>query len=73
MSDEPSHLPLAAERRIPAPPPKPKGGTRRRRADRRWLIYTGALAIGVAVGIGGYRWIPRVDTYFDYWLAVVLS
>jgi hypothetical protein len=58
--------------RIPPPPPR-HGKPYKRPSDPRWWIWTGALALGIALGVVAYRWLPRVDTYFDYWLALVLS
>lgn len=60
---------------IPPPPPLATHGKRgkRRRSDRRWLIGTFALALGIALGVAAYAWVPRVPFYFDFWVAMALS
>jgi hypothetical protein len=61
----------------PLVPPLPsigrRGGRRKANADRRWLLWLGALVLGIALGVGGYRLIKPIATYFDYWVAVALS
>lgn len=58
--------------RIPAPPPADER-RRARRGDARWLIWLGALGVGVAAGVCAYQWLPPIDTTFDYWLALALG
>lgn len=55
------------------PPPTPVPRRRQRPGDRRWLVWLGALSLGVVLGIAAYQWLPEVDRYFDYWLALALG
>ena len=56
---------------IPTPPQR-VGGPRRRGANRRWLLWLGAIALGVGAGMSAYRWLPPAKQFFDYWLARLL-
>lgn len=57
---------------IPPPPPARTAMLRQQRAaSRRWLIWLAALALGVALGLVAYQWIPGVDLQFDSWLALL--
>jgi len=29
--------------------------------------------VGIALGIGAYHYLPEVDAYVDYWLALALG
>ncbi len=59
---------------IPPPPAVGRGKRgKRRRGDKRWLIGSIALAVGVALGVAAYAWVPRVPFYFDFWVAMALS
>jgi hypothetical protein len=46
---------------------------RKRRSSRRWLVWLAAFAAGMGIGIAGYRWLPPVVLYFDYWVELALS
>jgi hypothetical protein len=76
MSAGPPHSPNAPpEGPVIAPLPsraKKKRGRKPPR-DRRALMWAGAFAIGLALGIVGYQWVPGVDTAFDTWLALALG
>ena len=76
MSAGPPHPPNALpEGPVIAPLPsraKRKGGNKPPRDRRPWM-WLGAFAIGLALGIVGYQWVPGVDTAFDAWLALALG
>jgi len=56
------------------PPPPPAIGKRRQKPiDLRWLIWAGSFALGIALGVSAYQWLPQVDVYFEYWLALALG
>lgn len=61
----------AGTTRIPTPPPQ--RGKRRKRTNPRAWIWPLAFVVGIALGIGAYQWVPRMDFYFDYWLALALG
>jgi len=63
--------PDAGAAHIPTPPKMPK--RRKRRSDAHWLIWAAALAVGIGAGVAGYRFLPGVERYFDYWLVLVLG
>jgi hypothetical protein len=55
----------------PRIPPPPSRLPRNRAFGARWAIWAGALALGVTLGIVAYGFIPGVDYYFDYWVALL--
>jgi len=70
ISDAPNAKPPTV--RIPAPPPR-DSKRRKGAGGGRGLIWVGALALGVALGVVAYQYVPRVDSTFDYWVALALS
>ena len=73
MNHHPVHPQPAGGPVIPPPPAQ----VRRRRqggaGGGRWLIWSGALLLGMALGHGAYRWLQGVDFYVDYWVALLLG
>lgn len=67
--------PAGAAPRIPTPPSgAAKRGKRAKQAGgARTLLWIGAFAVGIGLGVTAYQWAPEVDHYFDYWVALVLS
>jgi hypothetical protein len=58
------------------PPPPPRGQVvrkRKRQSDRRMWMWPLGLLAGVALGVAAYQFIPNVDFYFDYWIALLFS
>ena len=74
MSNEPirPRPPTAGGPLIPTPPPA-VGKRHQRVVDPRWLVWAAAFAVGIGLGISAYHWVPHVDFYFDYWVALALS
>ena len=54
-------------------PSRAKKARRRPPTDRRWLLWAGALAVGLGLGIASYQWAPGVDSFVEYWLALALG
>ncbi len=74
MSGQPARPPSPSRGgpRVP-PPPAGTAGPRQKATDLRWLGWSGAFAVGIALGIGAYHYLPEVDAYVDYWLALALG
>jgi len=61
---------------IPPIPSETKRRAKRLRKpppDLRWLIWVSSFVVGMALGVTAYRYLPSLDLYFDYWLALALS
>ena len=59
---------------VPPPPTRAVQNKRRgRKSDTRYWLWPLALAAGVGLGIAGYQFVPDLDFYFDYWVALALS
>jgi hypothetical protein len=56
---------------IPPPPARSAVYRNKQTASGRWLLWPAAFALGVAMGLGAYQWIPGVDLQFDAWLALL--
>lgn len=70
ISDAPDPKPQTV--RIPPPPPR-TGKRKKKGGSPRPLIWMGALVLGVGLGVVAYQYIPPVDFYFDYWVALTLG
>ncbi len=63
----------------PVIPPIPSEAARRAKRLRkppmnlRPLIWISTFVLGMALGVVAYRYVPSLDFYFDYWLALVMS
>jgi hypothetical protein len=60
-------------RHIPPPPPAVGKRKKKRGLSPRFFVWPGALVVGVGLGVAAYLFVPQVDVYFDYWLALALS
>jgi hypothetical protein len=56
---------------VPRPPPRPK--RHKKGMDPRLWLWPLAVAVGVALGVVAYNYLPDADFYFDYWVELALS
>lgn len=77
MSNDPAQQPPAeggAQLIPPLPSRARKGGKPGKPGrDSRVLLWLGAFAVGIGLGVSAYQWVPMVDDAFDYGVALVLS
>ncbi len=59
------------------PPPPTRAALKRHRprrgTDRRVWLWPLCLGAGIGLGVLGYQFVPNVDFYFDYWVALLAS